>query len=880
VTVDPHSAAAGGGNLFYADFGGGISGSRAPAISVPEDNVPHVVRITFPGGVKNLKNLRLDPTSGAFPKTVSFDYVRVYGYQPSSFTDVTLNASDIAGTSSLNSAGHWDSSAAPTTGSNYFTGAFQLRTPGGSGFVPFGGSALTVDAGGSLLFKGSGGAEIRKLTLAGGSLVQGATGASPDTAKIFVPDGIPVTAASSMSMTAVNRTLEITGSLSGSAALSIATGATAPAAGQAAGQVVLKSDNSGYSGALTVESNAWLDLDHDNAVAGAAMSVEAGSMVRRSGADANGTTTAASWAISGRGNLLGNGSTRGAIYFNQNGLAANLVGDIAISGTQTRIGSYSARGGLAIDGNISGTGTLEFWGGGAAETHIQKFTLNGASTTTGQTDVISDGRAQTHLVLGGDDRLPTGRKLRLNATWGSTTADGAGAFFDLHGYDQTLSNLQLDGGKRKKIYDSTASGLSTLTLSGNNGAFDTNGGSVYIEGITIQNTGNGSVSGTYIDNGSVVTLTDATWNSSFYTALGQAGNGDLVLVNSTFTFGGELLMARTDSNGTLTVDATSTVSTANFFRIGDSALGTATVNLNGGTLAAKRFFRGSTGPGVLNLNGGTLKASGDNTVDWIRGDTNPLTVNLKSAGISVDSDGFDITATAPILEDAGSTGGGLTKKGLGAFYLDGTNTYTGATAVTVGTLGGNGSVTSNVSVSTDAGLAFLVIDPGLGAGIGYSDLDITGALTVPASLVIKIDSAGVTFPETSATGLTLVTASGGISGFSSVTFDLSDFTGAGTWSAYQDGTSIKLDYTAGGASAYATWINTFTSLTDPNDKLPEANPDGDSLNNIGEFAFGGDPTKGGDQGPSASLVDGGKFINTYAVRSGTATLLATTGAPL
>ena len=158
-------------------------------------------------------------------------------------------------------------------------------------------------------------------------------------------------------MVGVNRNLEVTGSLSGSFPLNIKSGATAPAAGQAAGQVVLKSDSSSYTGTLTVNSNAWLDLDHDNAVAGAAVVVEDGSMVRRAGTDANGTTTAASWAITGRGNLLGTDATRGAIYFNQNGLAANLVGNIAISGTQSRIGTYSGgRQPLAIDGNITGSG--------------------------------------------------------------------------------------------------------------------------------------------------------------------------------------------------------------------------------------------------------------------------------------------------------------------------------------------------------------------------------------------------------------------------------------------------------------------------------------------------------------------------------------------
>ena len=201
----------------------------------------------------------------------------------------------------------------------------------------------------------------------------------------------------------------------------------------------------------------------------------------------------------------------------------------------------------------------------------------------------------------------------------------------MKGYDQTLSSLQLDGAKRKTIYDTTLSGNSTLTLTSAAAAIDTNGGNIYINGITINQIVGATPGGATIDGGSVVTLTNSTWNSSFYPVIGNGGNGSLVLVNSTFNFGGELLMGRAISSGTLTVDATSTVSTVNFFRIGDSATGTATVNLNGGTLAARRFFNNNTGTGILNLNGGTLQATGNNLVDWLDGDATPLTVNLLAA---------------------------------------------------------------------------------------------------------------------------------------------------------------------------------------------------------------------------------------------------------
>lgn len=50
------------------------------------------------------------------------------------------------------------------------------------------------------------------------------------------------------------------------------------------------------------------------------------------------------------------------------------------------------------------------------------------------------------------------------------------------------------------------------------------------------------------------------------------------------------------------------------------------------------------------------------------------------------------------------------------------------------------------------------------------------------------------------------------------------------------------------ASPFDTWIETFGSLTDPADKTKDANPDGDDLSNLGEFALDGDPTSGVSSG--------------------------------
>ena len=79
---------------------------------------------------------------------------------------------------------------------------------------------------------------------------------------------------------------------------------------------------------------------------------------------------------------------------------------------------------------------------------------------------------------------------------------------------------------------------------------------------------------------------------------------------------------------------------------------------------------------------------------------------------------------------------------------------------------------------------------------------------------------------------------------------------------------------------FFTWINSFTSLTDPNDKLPGADPDSDGLNNLGEFAFGGNPSAGADKGPVHSEMSNDRLIHTIAVRNGASALFATSGSPL
>jgi autotransporter-associated beta strand protein len=150
--------------------------------------------------------------------------------------------------------------------------------------------------------------------------------------------------------------------------------------------------------------------------------------------------------------------------------------------------------------------------------------------------------------------------------------------------------------------------------------------------------------------------------------------------------------------------------------------GSATLNLDGGTLSTLNLFSNSAvdnngteedqtddviynkGTSILNFNGGTLQAQGSRDVPWFTfiGGSNGsdpadprqpylTAANVMDGGAIIDSNGFNILVTQPLLH--GNTedpiDGGLVKRGAGQLEMAGQSTFTGPVVVEAGTLYAN-----------------------------------------------------------------------------------------------------------------------------------------------------------------------------------------------
>ena len=136
------------------------------------------------------------------------------------------------------------------------------------------------------------------------------------------------------------------------------------------------------------------------------------------------------------------------------------------------------------------------------------------------------------------------------------------------------------------------------------------------------------------------------------------------------------------------------------FSLGDSS----TYNLNGGLLILSSLSQHSNAA-VFNFTGGTLRAGNGFSTSM------PMTLGTSGGGAVLDTAGFAVSLSGPL-----SGPGSLAKIGSGKLVLSGSNTYTGGTAVSAGTLllTSNSALPDGTSLNIRAG-GTLIFDPSLPA---------------------------------------------------------------------------------------------------------------------------------------------------------------------
>ncbi len=451
----------------------------------------------------------------------------------------------------------------------------------------------------------------------------------------------------------------------------------------------------GDSSAVTLNNNAVLDLNGNNETVGSIASASAMTSI----ALGAGTLTAGgnNGSTSFAGNITGEG-----------GLTKAGTGGLTLSGSNT----YS--GATAIDGGTlrSGSGTAIGDSSAVTLNNNAVLDLNGNNETVGS---IASASAMTSIALGA----------------GTLTAGGN------NGSTSFAGNITGTGGLTK-------AGTGGLTLSGSN----TYSGATAIDGGTLR-----SGSGTAIGDSSAVTLNnnavlDLNGNNETVGSIASASAmTSIALGAGTLTAGG--------NNG-------STSFVGNITGTG----GLTKAGTGGLTLSGSNTYSGATA-----IDGGTLRSGSGTAI----GDSSAVTLNNNAVldlngnnetvgSIASASAMTSIALGAGTLTAGGNNGstsfvgnitgtGGLTKAGTGGLTLSGSNTYSGATTVSTGTL--------TVSNASALGTPTTGTTVASGATLSVNNVNIgTEALTLNGGTLAGTGAEAVTGGEITLTANSVVSSAG------------------------------------------------------------------------------------------------------------------------
>jgi fibronectin-binding autotransporter adhesin len=378
-------------------------------------------------------------------------------------------------------------------------------------------------------------------------------------------------------------------------------------------------------------------------------------------------------STAGSATIINNGGTANAVFSGRTEFHnASTAGNATITNNAAAAGAGGAAAGSTIFFNASnaGSATIANSGGAVSGASGGSTSFVDASSASSAT-IINNGGA----VSGASGGLTQFEQLTSSAgsatiinNGGAVSGASGGLLLFLNASTAGSATITSNGGTGGGLggrteFDDNSDGGTARAITDGNGSFD-------ISRLITTGMGIGSIagSGNYFLGSKTLTVGG---NNSSTTVSGVIQDGGLVP-----SAGGSLTKVGT---GTLTLTGVNTY--------------TGITTINAGVLTISQdanlgITPGTPVPNHLTFNGGTLQATATFTLNTNRG----ITLNA-GAGI------FDVTDANMLTYGGVITGpGSLTKVGTGTLTLLGSNTFSGVTTITAGTLQlGNGGTTGSIT---------------------------------------------------------------------------------------------------------------------------------------------------------------------------------------